>query len=75
MPGWRSRSLHMTKMTNDEFLMTKEIRIPNSEREAPAPDGAFDHSSFVILSPFVIRISALLRASLRRLNLNTDAGA
>jgi len=50
-------------MTNDEFLMTKEILNPNSEREALAPDvfirsfglrHSFNirHSDFVIVQRY-----------------------
>src|SRR6185503_7761319 len=41
------------------------MRIPNGELWRPR--SLFGHSSFVILSTFVIRISSLSRASLRRL--------
>ena len=54
-------------MTNDEFQMTNQIRIPNSERKPLAADGSFSHSSFVILSTFVIRVSSFSRSRLRRL--------
>ena len=42
-------------MTNDEFLMTKEILNPNSEREALAPDGII--RSFGLRHSFNIRHS------------------
>jgi hypothetical protein len=42
-------------MTNAEFQMTKEIQSPNFERKVSAP---FRHSSFDILSKFVIRVSS-----------------
>src|ERR1041384_989426 len=45
--------------------MKSEIRNPNGEPWRPM--SSFGHSSFVILSTFVIRVSSLSRASSRRL--------
>jgi len=48
----------MSEMTNDEFQMTKEILNPKPESDGRQP---LRHSSFVILSSFVIRHSSFFR--------------
>jgi len=42
-------------MTNDEFQMTKEIRIPNSDGDALAAAVMIRPSRFVLLSTFGFR--------------------
>ena len=43
-------------MTNDEFQVTKEIRMTKLDRRA---DVRFGHSGFALLSSFIIRHSSL----------------
>jgi hypothetical protein len=43
---------------NDEFPMTKQIRNPNDQAKTVNKPQPFGHSSFDILSTFVLRISS-----------------